>query len=145
MSYIPKSAMKRIVMANNRSAALASAMTAQVILQTPRRMEAGVTPLGIQGMYDVYLDGVKQHLCTLADVDRGYVVRYIRGKSNRPQTKQTETIHGKVEIRRRGEKRKTSAVDDKSTSRQTGNVAQADSGTGAGVPCGPSTVETPEA
>lgn len=49
--------------------------------------------------YVVLLNGVVQRLCTVADVEYGYVERYLRGRGSTPTTFHTERVHGKVEIK----------------------------------------------
>lgn len=44
----------------------------------------------------VYLDGVKQPYCVMADEEAGEIERYVVGG----QFGETETVNGKVEIRR---------------------------------------------
>lgn len=142
MSYIPKSAQRRIAAGARISQMVAAAIQCVPQLPVPRRMEIGVTPPGILGLFEVYVDGVKQRLCTLADADRGYVIRYRSGKGNKATTKETETIRGKVEIRRKGEARQTGQADHASAGGTSGAVAQDDSGAAAGVPRGPAAPET---
>lgn len=100
MSRIPKHAQRAIDKANRaRQAQQPAAPAPAKPAGPPRRMEAGVTSPRICGMYDVFLDGVQQVRCKIADVDGGFVVRYIHGKGNRPEGWETERLEGKVEIR----------------------------------------------
>jgi hypothetical protein len=54
------------------------------------------------GMWDVYFNGVKQHLCTYASSIEGKIVRYTHGRGNTPLSKQTEELAGSVVIVRKG-------------------------------------------
>lgn len=51
----------------------------------------------------VFLDGVEQTECLIADEEEGYIKRFKRDKSGRPFVEvddlATEVIHGKVEIK----------------------------------------------
>lgn len=128
MGYVPKGAQKRLnamaMVRANTAATLAvmSIQTTQRVLKeaggdVPRRLELGVTPTRICNAYDVYLDGVKQTLCIIADVDKGYIKRYIRGVGRKPVPNKngmfdTELHFGKVEIVPKGAKRDTRGLDD---------------------------------
>jgi len=102
MSYIPKSALRKIEAAN------------RAIKAMPHRVFDGVEKIAVpfvptvlsagQGgaqMWDVFFNGTKQHLCQHADSEQGYIVRYVRGVGNKPQTKETEKLFGIVEIKRK--------------------------------------------
>jgi hypothetical protein len=60
-------------------------------------------------MWDVYLNGVKQRACMVADVEKGHVIRFkhaignlpVRGRTGKFET---EVVRGKVEIRRKEQK-----------------------------------------
>ena len=111
MSRIPKSAQRLITMYNaQREARLRAASLLPAPGTTaaprapgapPRRLVAG-TPGN--GLYEVFFNGTRQHLCTVADVDQGFITRYTHGRGNTPLTMETETLHGLVEIRRKGQK-----------------------------------------
>lgn len=120
MGYIPKGAQKRLnaisAMRKNTLSTL-SHMSAEVNRRVheeaggiiPRRMELGITPRHVVNAYDVYFNGKKQTLCTVADVDKGYIKRYIRGVGRKPVankegTYDMETLFGKVEIISKGVK-----------------------------------------
>lgn len=118
MSYIPKSAQEKIdalksiplpTLATAAAVIVAHAEIQQVIAQlpvAPRRMEVGVTPQDVCSAYDVYLNGRRQSLCLIADVDKGFVRRYIHGVGNRPCPDRhghmnTEIKFGRVHIVRK--------------------------------------------
>jgi hypothetical protein len=99
MSYVPKHAQRKMA----RYAKLTTPMAEQTneSAQTnalPRRLTADTPGCN---RYQVWFDGVRQYLCTLADVDAGRIVRYKAGIGSRPSTREQETLHGLVEIRRR--------------------------------------------
>lgn len=102
MSYIPKSAQRKIDAAN------------RAIKAMPHRVFDGVDKLAVPfvpniltagdggaQMWDVFFNGVKQHLCQHADCERGYIVRYTHGTGNKPLTSETEKLFGVVEIKRK--------------------------------------------
>lgn len=102
MSYIPKSALRKIQAAN------------RAIAQLPHRVFDGVEKIAVpfvprvltsgQGgaqMWDVFFNGVKQKLCQHADSERGYIVRYVRGVGSKPLSAETEKLFGVVEIKRK--------------------------------------------
>lgn len=103
MSYIPKSAQRKIDAANRAIKAMPHRVfdgyEKIAVPFVPNRLVSGMA--GAQ-MWDVFLDGMKQHLCQVADIDGGYVIRYLRGVGSKPLTKETETVFGVVEIRRKG-------------------------------------------
>jgi len=75
----------------------------------PRRMAVDETPSGMHAAHDVYLNGVKQRLCIVADMDKGYVKRYVSGVGNIPLRNRkgntdTELLFGDVQIVRKGTK-----------------------------------------
>lgn len=90
MGYVPKGAQK-LMNAMAQMRANSAATLALIGIQStqkvhkeadgivPQRLELGITPTRICNAYDVYLDGKKQALCTVADVQRGYIKRYVRG------------------------------------------------------------------
>lgn len=102
MSYIPKSAQRKIDAANRAIAKLPHRIAEQTsepaVPFVPKRLVSG---MGGAQMWDVSLDGVKQHLCKEADVARGFVVRYTQGIGNKPTTQQLEKVHGVVTITRK--------------------------------------------
>lgn len=127
MGYVPKGVQKRLNKMNNTSSAmsllrvgtaaaladLGNRTNAQVHKElgadVPRRLELGVTPTRICNAYDVYLNGQKQFLCIVADVDKGYIKRYVRGVGRKPVankngTFDTELHFGKVQIVPKGQK-----------------------------------------
>lgn len=74
----------------------------QAIIPVPRVMAMGMTPRHIMNLFDVYLNGEKQTLCTLANVDKGLVRRWDKGIGHTPlKGAVQEEVFGKVEIRRR--------------------------------------------
>lgn len=118
MGYVPKGAQKRLnAMAQVRANTAATLAIARIQVnanvhqgEIPRRLELGVTPTRICNAYDVYLDGKKQALCTVADVDKGYIKRYVRGVGRKPVPNKNgafdvELLWGKVEIHPKGVKR----------------------------------------
>lgn len=104
MSYIPKSVQRKIDAQNRaRSMHIASLIAAgvQVVAAepfVPTLLNSGQPGAG---MWDVFLDGVKQHLCLRADAKLGYIVRYTRGVGNKPTTRETEQMYGLVEFKRK--------------------------------------------
>lgn len=109
MGYVPKGAQKRLnTMAKVRAntvATLATAkaqVTARVLSESvgdiPRRLDAAITPQHVCRAYDVYFNGKRQQLCTVADVEKGYIVRYTKGFGNMGMTRDTERLFGKVQI-----------------------------------------------
>lgn len=107
MSYVPKTAQRKINRwINERTIGKPGSPTGLAPSTIPRRLDYG-TPGA--GCYEVYLDGVRQHLCTVAETcdpatGVGYVTRFIHGKGNQPLTRKTETVLGKVEIKLKGAK-----------------------------------------
>ncbi len=99
---IPKSAQKAIDKANReRAENIKRAEFANAALPIPRMMNH-LTPRGIANMHEVYFNGELQHLCTLANVDKGVIHRWTHGKGNRPaKDANIEELYGKVEIKRR--------------------------------------------
>jgi len=64
------------------------------------RLEVGVDPVEVLRQFDVYLDGVLQTKCLVADVKAGFVRRYVRTgipASWRPP--RVEYVRGVVEIK----------------------------------------------
>lgn len=130
MGYVPKGAQKRLNAASNGSAmshfranTLATLAIAQLQVnarvhdamagEIPQRLELGVTPQHVCNAYDVYIDGKKQILCCVADIEKGYIKRYIRGLGRKPVANKNgmfdmETLFGKVEIIPKGTKRNDS-------------------------------------
>lgn len=125
MGYVPKGAQKKLntvslgamgrVRANTAAilAIMGAQVTERVLTQAageiPRRLELGVTPQHVCFAYDVYFDGKKQTLCTVADVDKGYIKRYIRGVGHKAVANKNgkydmELLFGKVEIIPKGAK-----------------------------------------
>lgn len=121
MHRIPKSAQRHIDALQRTRAAnagnLASAAAARAARKATelpravgpvRRLALGETPQEICNAYDVYLNGIKQRLCIIADMDLGYVKRYKAGVGNIPSkdrrgNAQTEMVTGNVQIVRKGE------------------------------------------
>lgn len=103
MSYVPKSAQRKIDAANRAIAKLPHRVAEATdpkphVPFVPKQLVAGQ---GGAQMWDVYLDDVKQHLCKEADVARGFIVRYTQGVGNKPTTQQVEKIYGKVRIEKK--------------------------------------------
>jgi hypothetical protein len=74
----------------------------------PRRMDLLTTPQEVLRAHDVYFNGVKQKLCTFACMDSKIIKRYVNGMGNIPIRGRdglmaTETLHGDVQIVRKGE------------------------------------------
>lgn len=61
-------------------------------------MRLTVSDIGCQ-YYEVYLDGVKQTECVVADEGRGYVERIVERRPLPFRTHKTETVKGVVEIK----------------------------------------------
>lgn len=104
MRYIPKSAQRKIDASVRLRSTIGVPTSGPGTPQkeyVPRRLESG-TPG--QGLYEVFFNGQRQHLCTVADMDEGFITRYTRGTGNQPSTKETETLKGRVVIRRKGTK-----------------------------------------
>lgn len=77
--------------------------------EVPRRLELGLTPTHVCNAFDVYLDGKRQQLCTVADVDKGYIKRYVHGVGRKPVPNKegafdVELLWGKVQIVPKGTK-----------------------------------------
>ena len=51
---------------------------------------------------EVYLNGVQQNLCTVADEEKGYIVRYPKDPEKR-LNEEMETVYGEVKIVIRGD------------------------------------------
>jgi len=107
MSYIPKSAQRKIDKYNSTSRVIELSPEASAKLvkafedRTPAVLRQGQPGAGL---WDVYFNGVKQHLCTFASINEGYIVRYTHGKGSTPLTKQTERLTGSVVIVRKGQR-----------------------------------------
>ncbi len=101
--HIPKSAQRALDKANKASAARLIEKKAEVAtLPLPRFMAVGMTPRNIINMHEVYFNGERQQLCTIADVDKGFIRRWMHGKGNVPaKDSPSEDCFGKVEIKRR--------------------------------------------
>lgn len=104
MSHIPKRAQRAIDAANKARAKVEVERVAKVAALPPIRfMALNVTPRPIINLHDVYFNGVKQHLCLIADVDNGMIRRWLYGKGNRPaEGSPYEDVFGKVEIKLKG-------------------------------------------
>lgn len=92
---------------NARRAALDSftgAFPLRAPAEPPNRLQVGYSPAAYCNAYDVYFNGVKQTLCTVADVKRGYITRYIKGKGRTGIGHDMETLFGEVKIVLRGVK-----------------------------------------
>jgi hypothetical protein len=113
MSHMPKSKQRAIDKANRERERLASAGQAPGQnprpLVTPRRLDSSTMPVMYCRGFDVYFNGAKQTMVKIADAGSGTIERFKdcvydeRTKMMRalpPYT--TETLHGKVEIRRKG-------------------------------------------
>lgn len=102
MSYIPKSAQRRIDKANAAIAKLPHRVFDGVekiaVPFTPNILQAGTAGAG---QWDVFLDGVKQHLASYVDVEGGWLRRYTKGVGNKPTTRDTEKVFGFVEVKKR--------------------------------------------
>lgn len=102
MSYIPKSAQRKIDAANSAIKAMPHRVFDSVdkiaVPFVPTILIAGQ---GGAQMWDVFFNGVKQHLCQRADSERGYIIRYVRGTGNKPLSKEVEMLTGIVEIKRK--------------------------------------------
>lgn len=66
----------------------------------PKRLISGQPGAG---MWDVYFNGERQHLCTFADVQLGRITRYKHGRGSTGIGKDTENLIGHVEIVRKGD------------------------------------------
>jgi hypothetical protein len=110
-------------------------------MPTPRRMDSETTPREVCEAFDVYFNGIRQLCCKVADVDKGYIVRYKRSIGRKPMTTQTEVLRGKVEIRRKGEARTDGAADRISAGVPHSGPKADDRGEGAGTACVASSAE----
>lgn len=63
---------------------------------TPTKMDIINTPAEVLTAFDVYFNDKKQTLCTEADCDKGFIVRYVS-----QHDKRTERLEGKVEFKRK--------------------------------------------
>lgn len=101
MSYIPKSAQRKINKYNSKTRAIRLSPEAEKKLEdafnnrTPAVLRQGQPGAGL---WDIYFNGIKQHLCTFASVNEGCIVRYTHGKGSTPLTEQTERLTGCVVI-----------------------------------------------
>lgn len=100
MSYIPKSAMRKINKVVKPLPKTEKGDTVTLIRGEPTVLRQGQPGAG---MWDVYLDGVRQHLCQEAHAEKGYVIRYTHGSGSTPLSKQTERVDGCVVIVRKGQ------------------------------------------
>jgi hypothetical protein len=91
MAYVPKSALRKI----QKYARLVTPVKG-VKVELPRYL-TNETPGA--GRFRIYFNGLRQQLCTLADVDAGKIIRYKAGVGSRPSTTDTEVLYGNVEIR----------------------------------------------
>lgn len=71
------------------------------IQRNPTQLKAGQPGAG---MWDVYFNGVRQHLCSYADSLTGKITRFLSGVGTVPTTSQTETLQGAVQIVRKGQR-----------------------------------------
>lgn len=72
-------------------------------LRIPKCLSIQDTPAEVLRRYDVYFKGKKQSLCTVADVEQGYIERFKLGVGNMPVRDRdgqlrTVKLFGKVEI-----------------------------------------------
>jgi hypothetical protein len=120
MGFVPKGVQRRLnARPRSRSFLMAAAMLGvsngiaitplPPTGPTPRRLELGVTPQEICNQYDVYFNGVKQTLCCVADMDKGYIKRYLRGIGRKPVVNKNnkydmELLFGDVQIVPKGAK-----------------------------------------
>lgn len=102
MSYIPKSVQRKIDKYNGKTRVIHLSPEAEAKLtkafetRTPQVLRQGDP--GCQ-RWEVYFNGVRQHLCTYASVTEGKIIRYTHGVGNKAGTRQTEELFGDVEIR----------------------------------------------
>lgn len=105
MSYIPKSAQRKIDSYNRKRAEIVLSPKAQAKLEQalapPMQLRSGQP--GAR-MWDVYFNGVKQNVCTFADRMLGRLTRYRYSRGSLGIGKETENLIGNVEFVRRGEK-----------------------------------------
>lgn len=105
MSYIPKSAQRKITKYNSTSRVIELSPEAEAkLVKAFDDRRPAVLHSGQPGarLWDVYFNGVKQHLCLTANAVEGYIVRYTHGKGSVPLTKQTERLTGCVVIVSKG-------------------------------------------
>lgn len=120
MSYIPKKALKKIQQVRGvvaRSAATHDRERAKLALSipTPRKLEVGVDSPQVCAAFDIYFNDKLQRLCVIADVEKGYIKRHVRGIGNRPVKNaagkfDNEILFGRVQIVPKGQKRKSTSM-----------------------------------
>ncbi len=103
MNRIPKKAQRAIDAANRaREKTKSDEFKRRAALPEMRFMSLTKTPRNIINMYDVFFNGEKQKLCTLADVGTGTIHRWRYGRGNVPiPGSPVDVLQGKVEIRLR--------------------------------------------
>jgi hypothetical protein len=101
MNRIPKKAQRAIDAANRAREQQKSRQYERFAALPPMRfMSLHQTPRNIINMYDVFFNGEKQRLCTIADVGQGMIRRWKYGTGSVPAPgSPTEDLFGKVEIR----------------------------------------------
>lgn len=102
MSYIPKSAQRKIDKYNAKSRVIRLSPEVEAkLVQTFENRTPQVLRQGDPGCqrWAVYFNGERQHLCSYASVPEGKIVRYVSGMGNEANTRQTEVLFGTVEIR----------------------------------------------
>lgn len=105
MSYIPKSAQRKIDSYNRKRAEIVLSPKAQAKLEQdlapPMQLRYGQP--GVR-MWDVYFNGQKQNVCTFADRMLGRITRYKYSRGALGVGTETENLIGDVEFVKRGQK-----------------------------------------
>lgn len=70
----------------------------------PKRLDIRIHSQEYCKQFEVFFNGIKQRLCTEADAEKGYIVRYKLGigslpVQNREGKYETERLQGRVEIK----------------------------------------------
>lgn len=105
MSYIPKSAQRKIDRYNRKRAEIVLSPKAQAKLEQalapPMQLRSGQPG---SRMWDVYFNGEKQNVCTFADRMLGRITRYKYSRGSTGIGHETENLIGNVEFVKRGER-----------------------------------------
>lgn len=94
-------------------------------------------------LFDVFFNGVKQTLCTVADEEKGYIERYKFGMGRRPIKNrfgkiETVRLSGKVEIKRKqreGNKDRPQQTNHSADGSAVQGIEGSDTGTPERAPC----------
>lgn len=86
--------------ARMKAEAANSKTVAEIDVVVPTTLRSGQPG---SGMWDVYFNGERQHLCTFADNVTGRITRHVHGRGNIGIGKETETLYGTVDFVRKGQ------------------------------------------